>query len=67
MNEGSNGLFTLEELRVFDEKVSAQTEYKRLSTIAHYIKWLAEYLSSGNRDKQITLRILKMVKGLQSR
>jgi integrase len=67
MDKGTNGLFSLDELRIFDEKVSSQTEYSRLSVISSYVKWLAEFLSSGRRDKMATLQISKMAKGLQSR
>ena len=63
----TNGLFSLEELRIFDKKADIQTEYARLSVIASYVKWLAETLSDGSRDKIVATNIEKMVKGLQAR
>jgi len=42
--EDSKGVFTLEELQWSDEKVSAETEYVRLTVIAKYLKWLAEQM-----------------------
>jgi len=38
--EDNNGMFTLSELQEFNEKVSSQTEYVRLTVIAQYTKWL---------------------------
>jgi len=63
----SDGLFTLSEIQDFDEKVSSQTEYVRLTVIAHYIKWLAEQLISINKDRFTVLQIGKMEKGLKAR
>ena len=39
-----SSVFTLAEMREFDEKVSTQTEYVRLTVVSHYVKWLAELL-----------------------
>ena len=63
----SSGVFTLAELRKFDEKVSSQTEYVRLTVVSHYVKWLAEMLSGEARDKNVSLRISQMAKGLEAR
>lgn len=62
-----NGLFALDELQWSDEKVSAQTEYVRLTIIAKYLKWLAELFVGGARDKSLVLQIGKMEKALKSR
>lgn len=63
----SSDVFTLAELREFDEKVSSQTEYVRLTVVSHYVKWLAEMLSGESRDKNVSLNISKMAKGLEAR
>lgn len=63
----SSSVFTLDELREFDEKVSLPTEYIRLTTVSHYVKWLAEMLSGEARDQNVSLRISRMVKGLEAR
>jgi integrase len=63
----SNGIFTLSELREFDEKVSSQTEYIRLTVIAQYTKWLAEQLIGSGKDRLTVLEIGKMEKGLKAR
>jgi integrase len=63
----SDVLFTISEIQDFDEKVSSQTEYVRLTVIAHYIKWLAEQLISINKDRFTVLQIGKMEKGLKAR
>lgn len=62
-----SSVFTLAEMREFDEKVSTQTEYVRLTVVSHYVKWLAELLSGEARDKNVALRISKMEKGLLER
>lgn len=62
-----SSVFTLAEMREFDEKVSTQTEYVRLTVVSHYVKWLAEMLSGEARDKNVSLNISKMVKGLEAR
>ncbi len=63
----SASAFTLAELREFNEKVSSQTEYVRLTVISYYVKWLAELLTGEARDKNVALRISKMAKGLLER
>lgn len=65
--QDTNKVFTLEELQWSDEKVSSKTEYVRLTVISQYLKWLAELLTSQSRNKEVTLRINKMIKGLSSR
>lgn len=65
--ESKNGIFTLLELRKFDEKVSSQTEYVRLTVIAQYTKWLAEQFVSSSKDRLTVLHIGKMEKGLKAR
>ncbi len=65
--EDSNGIFTLSELREFDEKVSSQTEYVRLTVIAQYIKWLAEQFVGSSKDRLTILQIGKMEKELKAR
>ena len=65
--EDNNGMFTLSELREFDEKVSSQTEYVRLTVIAQYIKWLAELLLDTSKDRLVVIHINKMEKGLKAR
>jgi len=62
-----NGLFTLSELQGFDETVSAETEYVRLTVIAQYTKWLAEQLKRSSQDRMTVLQIGKMEKGLKAR
>jgi integrase len=66
-NENSNGIFTLSELREFDEKVSSQTEYVRLTVIAQYTKWLAEQFVGSSKDRLTILQIGKMEKELKAR
>jgi integrase len=63
----SNRIFTLSELREFDEKVSSQTEYVRLTVIAQYSKWLAEQFVGVSKDRLTVLQIGKMEKGLKAR
>lgn len=65
--ENSNGIFTLSELREFNEKVSSQTEYVRLTVIAQYTKWLAEQIFGSSKDRLTVLQIDKMEKGLKAR
>lgn len=65
--EDSNGIFTLSELREFDETVSFQTEYVRLTVIAQYTKWLAEQFAGSNKDRLTVLQIDAMEKGLKAR
>ncbi len=66
--EESNGLLNISGLRDFDEKVSSQTEYVRLTVIAQYTKWLAEQQFVGSsKDRLTVLQIGKMEKGLKSR
>ena len=65
--EYSNGIFTLSELREFDEKVSSQTEYVRLTVIAQYTKWLAEQFVGSSKERLTVLQIDKMEKELKSR
>lgn len=65
--EDYNGMFTLSELREFDEKVTSQTEYARLTVIAQYTRWLAEQLIGSSRDRFTALQIAKMEKGLKAR
>lgn len=67
IKKDSSGVFALSELREFDEKVSSQTEYVRLTVVSHYVKWLAELLSGEAWDKNVALRISKMAKGLLER
>jgi integrase len=63
----SNGILTLSKLREFDEKVSSQTEYVRLTVIAQYTKWLAEQFIGNRNDLLTVLQIGKMEKGLKAR
>lgn len=65
--EDSNGIFTISELREFDEKVSSQTEYVRLTVIAQYTKWLAEQFVGSSKDRLTILQIGKMEKELKAR
>jgi len=65
LTESDNGMFTLFELREYDDKVSAQTEYVRLTIIAQYTKWLAEQFNNNNRLTK--LQITEMEKGLKTR
>ena len=62
-----SGMFTLDELRGSEEKVSSTTEYVRLTIIAKYMKWLAEQTLGVSRDRLSVLRIAKMEKALKSR
>ena len=61
------GLFTLAEFQEFDEKVSSETEYVRLTVISQYTKWLAEQLTGISKDRNTVLQIGKMEKGLKFR
>lgn len=63
----SNGIFILSGLREFDEKVSSQTEYGRLTVIAQYTKWLAEQFVGSSKDQFTVLQIGKMENGLKAR
>lgn len=65
--ENKNGIFTLKELLESDEKVSPKTVYIRLTAISQYVQWLAALLTGESRDRATTLRINKMVKGLEAR
>lgn len=67
LTAGSNEMFTLEELQSCGEKVGLQTEYVRLTTISHYVKWLAELLSGVSREKNTALRIKAMADGIIER
>lgn len=67
MVKNPNGMFTLSELQEFDEKVSPETEYVRLTVIAQYTKWLAEKIVGFTKDRLVVLQIEKMEKGLKSR
>ncbi|WP_333874937.1 tyrosine-type recombinase/integrase [Methylobacter sp.] len=66
-NENSNGMFNLSELREFDEKVSSQTEYVRLTIVAQYTKWLAEQFIANSKDKLTVFQIGKIEKGIKAR
>lgn len=46
--------------------VSSRTEYHRLTVIAHYVEWLAVYLSENRTTEQRKL-IEKMVRAIRSR
>jgi len=65
--EDGNEIFTLFELREFDETVSSQTEYVRLTVIAQYTNWLAEQFVGNSKDRSTVLQIGKMEKGLKAR
>lgn len=65
--EDHSGIFAFSKLPKSDEKVSAQTEYARLTVIAQYTKWLAEQLTGSSRDRLTALQIGKMEKGLKAR
>ncbi len=65
--EDSNGIFNLFELREFDEKVSSQTEYVRLTVVAQYTKWLAEQFRVNSKDRLVVLQLGKMEKGIKTR
>ena len=62
-----NGLFSLAELQEFDDTVSAETEYIRLTVIAQYTRWLAEQLKGASKDRMMMLQIGKMEKGFKAR
>lgn len=47
--------------------VSLETIYIRLTTIAQYVKWLAEQLVGSAGDRLKTVQIAKMEKGLKAR
>jgi integrase len=49
------------------ERVSSQTEYRRLTVIADYVEWLALYLSESNRNIEQRKLIDKMVKSIKAR
>jgi len=67
VTEDPNGMFSLEELRWSDEKVSSETEYVRLTIIAKYMKWLAEQTLGVSKDRLSVLHIANMEKALKSR
>ena len=46
-----------------DERVSAETEYVRLTVIAKYLRWLAEQITGATADKAATLQIARMGAG----
>ncbi len=62
-----NNVFTLIELQGTDEKVGSQTIYIRLTVIKNYIKWLAGEISGNNQEKNVALRIGRMVKEVEAR
>ncbi|MHB1664809.1 MAG: tyrosine-type recombinase/integrase [bacterium] len=47
--------------------VSSRTEYHRLTVIAHYVEWLAVYLSENNHTAEQRKLIEKMVRAIKSR
>jgi len=61
------GVFTLDELQWSDEKVSAETEYVRLTVIAKYLKWFAEQVIEVSNNRLSVLHIGRMEKALKSR
>jgi integrase len=67
ITENPSRLFTFSELCEFDEKVSSETEYVRLTVIAQYVKWLAEHITGLSKDRTTFIQIGKMEKGLKSR
>lgn len=50
-----------------NEKVSAETEYVRLTVIAQYIKWLADQTKGLTKDRTKAHQIGVMEKGLKAR
>lgn len=48
-------------------KVSSMTEYNRLTVIAGYVEWLANYLSKSNLSGERRKLIEKMVKAIKAR
>jgi len=65
--ESHNNLSNLVKLSKFEKKVSKDTEYSRLSSIANYVEWLANTLAGPGNDKLAPTRVSKMAKGLRSR
>ena len=47
--------------------ISNETQYSRITTIAHYTKWLAMQLLSNNQDQELTLSIKNMETGFKTR
>lgn len=66
-NAASTVMLNVRELREADKKVSSYTKYARLTVISHYVKWLAELLSSQSREKNVARRIGEMAKGIEAR
>lgn len=63
----SDDITTLSKLGGCGEKVSAGTEYVRLTVIAQYVKWLAEQVAGSSMDRLKMAQIERMEKGLKSR
>ncbi len=67
MRQHQNGVSNLTNSQEFDQKVSSETEYVRLTVIAQYIKWLADHIVGSSRDRLTVIQIGKMEKGLKAR
>lgn len=67
VDDTSKRILTINEFQLFDEKVSPDTEYARLSTISKYLKWMADQIMESFRDKETVLEIDRMEKTLLSR
>lgn len=63
----TNGVLGFKKMKAAKQIVNSQTEYSRLTVIAHYIKWLAVNLTGENREKHLSLKINQMVRGLEAR
>jgi integrase len=67
VDESKSSVVSLFGFELYDYKVSTETEYTRLTTIARYTKWLANQLGGVNKDKTITKLIEEMYQGLKAR
>lgn len=62
--EKTNNILRLSKNNETRDMVCSETEYQRLTVIAHYLAWFAEQVSVSNKKK---IAITKMEKGIKAR
>jgi integrase len=65
--ENSKNVISFYGVHEFDEQVSFETKYVRLTIIANYLKWLSEQLVGTINDTDSVDRIVEMVKRIKER
>jgi len=66
-SRNSNIFLAKKYIKEQNEMVSSRTEYHRLTVIAHYVEWLAVYLSENNHTPEQRKLIERMVKAIKAR